>query len=788
MFYKDFMIFVNSPKKDKRKTDLETHLKYIYSLKEEVIIDKKKYTLIFYNEIKEIIKRRICLNYVGYEFFMKDNHSYFFNFFNKQNISLFLETMKKYISEKNKELKNNNIKDESNKNLDSNIRNSIGRNSINSNNVSSINTKETDLKTTIIEDPIAYFDKMHFKSKYKKGEISNFNYLLLLNKFSSRSYNDYNQYLVFPLLFLDEKGTIKRNLSLPICLNKEDNNESKFKAITNRKLVGYHFNQHYSTSGYILYFLVRLIPFTYSQIEFQSGKFDLPSRLFSSMKNYLSFLSITQDNRELCPEFFFCYEFLLNLNHNNFGKLKLGKEQYYLNNVDNNRNETFAQFIVYLRNTLEELDISSWIDNIFGSKQLNFSDDQPNSFPLTSYEEHADLDKIKKSSLSIEKKIEEIEDKIDVLKFGITPAKIFNKNHQNRNNNISEDELNSFEKKEKKIIEIIKDYIKKKSTEKFYFINSNINNKNEIILNLKFSSRIEIFKLKLGDNKTNEFSYNINEPLEIEPCNNLFCEIVSGIICIVRNKDSTIQFLSTKNSKFIYKWTCIVTAIEPFIQKEKVEEKNYKQVFIGDENGYLNLMKINYESIEKDNYRINSVSILKSVKAHRSLIKGIVYNERLNIIISWSEEGVISINNDFSFNFLNIIDLGNIYDIKEILISNYDLICVNCNLIGNHKYKMFCFTLNGIQATFCEDNSDNIYRCFFEEKLNVVYTNGNIISYNCYDFKTPFEYLFSEYIENDFEGERIRINYCNYYPKIRKYLIIYSDNNISFEKISKNFI
>jgi len=782
IFFKDYMIFANSPKKDKRQTDPATHLKYIYSLKEEVIIDKNKYTLIFYKDIKEIIKRRVCFNYVGYEFFMKDNRSYFFNFFNKQNLNSFLEIMKKYISEKNKELKNNNINEESNKSLDKNKGNSID-NFINSNNISPINTKENDFKITFIDDPINYFDKMQFKSKYKKGEISNFNYLLLLNKFSSRSYNDYNQYLVFPLLFLDEKGTIKRNLSLAICLNKDDNNDSKFKAITNRQLVGYHFNQHYSTSGFILYYLVRLIPFTYSQIEFQSGKFDLPSRLFSSMKNYVCFLSLTQDNRELCPEFFFCYEFLLNLNHNNFGKLKLEKEQYYLNNVDNNRNETFAQFIIYLRNTLEGLDISGWIDNIFGSKQNNTSDDQPNSFPSSSYEESFDLDKIKKSSLSIEKKIEEIDDKIEVLKFGITPAKIFNKSHQNRNINISEDEINSFEKKEKKVIDIIKEYIKNKSTEKFYFINSNINNKNEIILNLKFSSRIDIFKLKLGDNKYNEFSYKINEPIEIESFNNLFCEIVSGIICIVRNQDSTIHFVSTKNIKFIYKWTCIVTAIEPFKQKGKIEEKKYKQVFIGDENGNLSLLKIEYESIEKDNYKINSASIIKTVKAHRSLIKGIAYNERLNIIISWSEEGVISINNDYSFNFLNIIDLGNIYDIKEILVSNYDLICVNCNLIGNNKYKIFCFTLNGIQVTFCEDNSDNINRCFFEEKLNVVYTNGNIMSYNCYDFQTPVEYLFSKYIEDDFEREKITINYCNYYPKIKKYLIIYSNNNISFEKV-----
>ena len=71
-----------------------------------------------------------------------------------------------------------------------------------------------------INDLVHYFDKCNFKAKHFKGEISNFKYLLLLNKYSSRSYNDLFQYLVFPLLYFDSQIKAERDLSKPIALNK----------------------------------------------------------------------------------------------------------------------------------------------------------------------------------------------------------------------------------------------------------------------------------------------------------------------------------------------------------------------------------------------------------------------------------------------------------------------------------------------------------------------------------------------------------------------------------------
>ena len=89
------------------------------------------------------------------------------------------------------------------------------------------------------------FEKKDYKNKFKKGEISNFQYLLLLNKFSARTYNDINQYLIFPLLYINFEKNIKRDLSKAICLNKDKDNLDLNKHIDNYKIIGYYFNNHY---------------------------------------------------------------------------------------------------------------------------------------------------------------------------------------------------------------------------------------------------------------------------------------------------------------------------------------------------------------------------------------------------------------------------------------------------------------------------------------------------------------------------------------------------------------
>jgi len=772
IFKKYFMIFVNSPDdKELNSNDLNMALKYVFSSIEDSTIDKNKYNIIFYNDIKEVIKRRYMLTYIGCEIFTKDNHSYLFNFFDKKYVNSFFEEIKKCIQEEDKK------KD----------KNKISLNIINSNNI--INNNKYDCR--LIENPIQYFKKMEYKYKYKRGEISNFIYLLLLNKFSSRTYNENNQYLIFPLLFMDISQTKKRDLSKALCLNKIDNKESFEKCKSNKKYMGYYFTQHYSTSGFIIYYLIRQIPFTYCNIELQSGRFDLPGRIFNSLKNHLGFINFIQENRELCPEFYCNYEFLLNLNHNGLGESEDQNSKYIINNFDNNNNETCIQFIINLKKLLEERDITPWIDNIFGSKQFSNDDEYPNSFPLYSYESNVDYEKIKQEGKPLNKRIEEIKQKIALLKFGIVPARIFIKNHPKvikniNNNNELEEEVNIFAKKQKTIIKIINDFIKEKTKDNkdYYLINRKHDNDIELIF--KFYSEISILIIKLVENKYFEFSLLAKEQLEIEPYNNLFCEINPGIYCIVRNRDKTIRFVSFKKIIEVYQWTCIVTAIQPFISRKKSEDKNIKNVLIGDEKGYLYLLEIEYILNYPDKSEIKSIQIINSVKAQNSLIKGIVYNEKLNIIITWNDEGVISIINDYSFNFLNIIDLGINYDIREILISKYDLLYVNCYDIENKEYKINCYTLNGIQATYYYSR-EKIINFYIDETINIIIENRNIVNYNCCDLYRPQFSLYCEYIDNSISN-KITIKFCCYYPRIKKYLIIYSDNNVNFQNIEEESI
>ena len=784
-FFENYFIFINSTKDDCRKLDdLSARLDYILCMKDDEIIDEEKYNLFFYSDIKEIIKRRICLYYMGYEIFMKDNRSYLFNFFNKNNLNLFTDIIKKTIHGKNKVVKSKTeitSKMKSAKNVRENLNNSL-------NNL--YNFKKYNEEIKLIEEPKLAFKRLEPKDMIKNNETSNFNYLLLLNKYSSRSYNDCNQYLIFPLLFMDELHKRPRKLGQVLALNKEKLNDAMNKIISNKKFSGYYFNQHYSTSGYVLYYLLRLAPFTTEHIKFQSGKFDLPSRLFNTLKNFTFFFTLANDNRELVPEFFFDYEMFMNLNRVNYGFLDVGNNNYYIDNFYLG-GKTVAQYVIELRENLEEVDISPWIDLIFGCRQCSNSEDFPCSFPNESYEEKAEIDKIKKESIPDDEKIKKIQERIDYLKFGSCPSKLFNKPHPKitREKNTNEktektSEMELFEKKKEKLKKNLNKYIKdlEKNEQNFYFINNNATNNMELIFGIK--SQIQIVSIKSSD-KLNTIKLDIDDQLKLEPYNNSLCEIFPGIYCFVRYGDCTIKIFSQKKLIRKYQWLSIVTAIEPLGEIKTSDEKNIiiKKVAIGDSNGYLHIIKFIYEKFINDVFHINLI-IEKSVRTHTTFIKGIIYNERLNIIISWNNEGTICIINDYSLVVLNIIELGKDFDINDILITKYDLIYVNCFNRVSKQYKEFCFTLNGIKITETGD-IQKIINCFFDDNIYLVYASGNILVCNSYNINIVRDSIYSSYLEN-VNGDKPTIKFCKYFPKLKKLLIIYSDNYVDFQDITNS--
>ena len=277
----------------------------------------------------------------------------------------------------------------------------------------------------------------------------------------------------------------------------------------------------------------------------------------------------------------------------------------------------------------------------------------------------------------------------------------------------------------------------------------------------------------------------------------MFCELYKTVFLSCRYIDKIIQINHSNKDIFNIYHDNIITSVEFFSHKEKENNSNKtilhtNQVFFGDEKGNLNLMEIEYEITNKNKIEKIKIKLLKTIKAHNSLIQGILYVKRLNIIISYSEEGQITINNAFDFNVLNIINLGEKYYIKDIKISKYDLIYIYYTDKENEKFGFIkCYSLNGIK--FNELKSDKkIIDFFVDETLLVVYENNLIEVFNLYaiDEKPLFQLNFEKNKDrinrkdnNNNKGNKIILCSLNYIDK--KLVIIYDDLHAILEDMSQ---
>ncbi|KAM9809790.1 lysosomal-trafficking regulator isoform 8-T11 [Syngnathus typhle] len=229
------------------------------------------------------------------------------------------------------------------------------------------------------------------------GQISNFEYLTHLNKHAGRSFNDLMQYPVFPFILRDytsetldlQDPNIYRNLSKPIAVQskeKEDRYVDNFRYLEEEYRKGireddpmppvqpYHYGSHYSNSGTVLHFLVRMPPFTKMFLAYQDQSFDIPDRTFHSMNTTwrLSSYESMTDVKELIPEFFYLPEFLVNREGFDFGVRQNSERVNHVNLPPWARNDP-RLFILIHRQALESDQVSQtlcqWIDLVFGLKQ-----------------------------------------------------------------------------------------------------------------------------------------------------------------------------------------------------------------------------------------------------------------------------------------------------------------------------------------------------------------------------------------------------------------------------------
>jgi WD40 repeat protein len=375
-----YFIVTQDDSKDLKKSDKESQF-------------NKKWSI---PEIIEIYKRRYLLRYTAIEIFFLSKTNYFFNF----------ETGEMGLSV-----------------------------------INAIISQGASLRLHAYSHPSSILlKKTKLTARWQRREISNFEYLMALNTLANRTYNDLTQYPVFPWVIRDyespkinlDNPSIYRNLNRPI--GAQDDSRLKqlndrYQCFVDPNIPSFHFGSHYSSVGTVLYYMIRLEPFTEMSIKLQGGSFDLADRLFHSIPStWQNIMKASSDCKELTPEWFYCPEFLRNIN-----KLNLGQKQ---------NKEVLGdillppwasspeEFIRINREALESDYVSEnlhhWIDLIFGYKQTGEEAKKAyNVFYYLTYEGAVDLDKIQDPLLK--KSIE-----TQISNFGQTPSQLFKKPHPQR--------------------------------------------------------------------------------------------------------------------------------------------------------------------------------------------------------------------------------------------------------------------------------------------------------------------------------------------------------------------
>ncbi|XP_072547621.1 neurobeachin isoform X1 [Salminus brasiliensis] len=230
--------------------------------------------------------------------------------------------------------------------------------------------------------PRQLFKSSNMTQRWQRREISNFEYLMFLNTIAGRTYNDLNQYPVFPWVLTNYES---EELDLTVPGNFRDLSKP-IGALNPKRAVFYaeryeswdeetppcHYTTHYSTAASTLHWLVRIEPFTTFILNTNGNKFDHPNRTFSGItRSWRHCQRDTSDVKELIPEFYYLPEMFVNSNG------------YCLGDRDDGTPvcdvelpawaKTPEDFVRINRMALESEFVScqlhQWIDLIFGYKQ-----------------------------------------------------------------------------------------------------------------------------------------------------------------------------------------------------------------------------------------------------------------------------------------------------------------------------------------------------------------------------------------------------------------------------------
>ena len=199
--------------------------------------------------------------------------------------------------------------------------------------------------------------KSRLVEAWQTREITNFDFLMRLNFLAGRTYNDLSQYPIFPWVLSDYTSQtldlrdprVYRNFERPIAVQKDSrmlyfqkrykqskhlyeqmratnaNNDGDDDGLSSLFYpVPRHYSTHYSNPQIVLWYMIRLDPFTAAHIHLQDGVFDIADRQFHSIADaWRGSNSNDHDVKELIPEFFYLPDFLRNMNNLDLG-IKVG--------------------------------------------------------------------------------------------------------------------------------------------------------------------------------------------------------------------------------------------------------------------------------------------------------------------------------------------------------------------------------------------------------------------------------------------------------------------------------
>lgn len=275
------------------------------------------------------------------------------------------------------------------------------------------------------------FHQLQIDRKWMNGEISNYEYLYLVNIFSGRSFHDLSQYPVFPWVIADYKSftldlndeKIYRDLSKPLGALDQERLDMLMEAYNDMEACDFPciYRFHHSAPAYVISYLIRQEPYTSLHITLQGGKFDLPNRLFTSISSTWDSVSKgNSDFRELIPQFFAHGEFLLNSNNFDLGYCDDNKTIMVSDVELPEWAQGGSSMYVYINRMALESDyvsenLNKWIDLIFGINQK--SSQHYNVYHPFSYNDVLEEDYAESLMSTIQN---------HAANFGIVPDQLFN--------------------------------------------------------------------------------------------------------------------------------------------------------------------------------------------------------------------------------------------------------------------------------------------------------------------------------------------------------------------------